>query len=165
MEMVLLDVGFETTHPMRKTRKLIHCCSNLPIGAAVCIAILFFLKLKGADEEIRKLSVRNKMKYLDPMGVVLLLGAVTSLLLALQWGGHRYSWASSQVIGLLVGFVLILLTFGIVQWKLDETATIPLRILRQRTILFGAIALFFTNWSNNVVRFPGLISLSGGFDG
>ena len=124
---------------------------NLPIGAVVFVLLFSFLKLKGADEDIRKLPLRKKLQYLDPLGVVLLLGGVTCLLLALQWGGHKYPWKSSQVIGLLFGFATQLLAFGVLQWKLGETATIPLRVLRQRTVLFGAIALFFTNWSNNVV--------------
>lgn len=126
-------------------------CSNLPIGAVVFCLIALFLHVDKPDEEMRKLPWKKQLSYLDPVGVILLLGGVTCLLIALQWGGNKYSWKSATIIGLLVGCATLLLAFGFVQWWLGEMATIPLRILRQRTILFGAIALFFTNWSNNVV--------------
>ena len=126
-------------------------CSNLPIGAVVFCLIALFLHVDKPDEEMRKLPWKKQLSYLDPVGVILLLGGVTCLLIALQWGGNKYPWKSATIIGLLVGCALLLLAFGFVQWWLGEMATIPLRILRQRTILFGAIALFFTNWSNNVV--------------
>ncbi len=40
---------------------------------------------------------------MDPVGTVLVMGAVISYLLALQYGGQTMPWRSSVVIGLLVG--------------------------------------------------------------
>jgi hypothetical protein len=69
---------------------------------------------------------------------------VACLLIALQWGGHTIPWKSSKVIGLFIGFGLLIIAFGLIQWRRGERATIPLRILRQRSILLGCIyvALF-----------------------
>ena len=90
--------------------------------------------------------------------MVLLLGAVCCLFLALQWGGNNYSWHSSRVIGLLVGFCLLLVAFCVLQWWLADKATIPLRILRQRTVSYGALARFFISMSSNIVRLQFLLS-------
>lgn len=42
-----------------------------------------------------------------------------------------------------MGAVLLLVAFGVVQWRKGEKATIPLRIFRQRSIFMGAVYLFF----------------------
>jgi uncharacterized membrane protein len=50
------------------------------------------------------------------VGTGLMLACVTCFIPAMQYAGQRYSWASSVVIGLLVGFVLILAV--LVAWEL-----------------------------------------------
>jgi hypothetical protein len=77
------------------------------------------------------------MLQLDPIGIVLILGAVICYILALQWGGLTLPWSSSTVIGLLVGFVLLLICFGIDQWFLGERAMLPKRLLKNRYIYQG----------------------------
>lgn len=109
------------------------------------------LRLKIKKDPIRDLTALEQLKYLDPAGIILLLGAVSCLFLALQWGGSRFSWSSIRIIGLLIGFGTLFITFGVLQWRLAEKATIPLRILRQRTVLFGALTLFFISMSSNIV--------------
>ncbi|KAF4554066.1 Efflux pump roqT-like protein 4 [Elsinoe fawcettii] len=123
---------------------------NLPIGGVVFFLLLFFLKLAEVDEPMRKLPIKEKLARLDPIGLITLLGGVSCLLIALQWGGSQYPWKSGQIIGLFVGCVVGLGAFIFGQWKLGDNATIPLRILRQRSILWGSLALFLLNWSNNV---------------
>lgn len=92
-----------------------------------------------------------KLKHTDPLGCFCFVAAVCCLLLALQWGGQSRPWNSSTIIGLLVGFGLLSCVFGYIQWKLGERATIPLRILRQRSILTGSGTLFFLGASTYVV--------------
>lgn len=149
--MVLLDVrcSFEPFGVLDHS-DLRH--SNLPIGALVFILVVLGLNPKVKREPIRDLWLRKKVQQLDPFGVILLLGAVCCLFLALQWGGNNYSWCSSKVIGLLVGFCLLLVPFFVLQWWLAEKATIPARILRHRTLSYGALALFFISMSSNIVR-------------
>lgn len=76
---------------------------------------------------------------MDGLGALTLIGGVTCLLLALQWGGQTSPWSSGRVIGLFAGFGVLLALFGLLQWRLGEHATIPLRILRQRSVLMGSI--------------------------
>ncbi|KAF8142615.1 major facilitator superfamily domain-containing protein [Mycena galopus ATCC 62051] len=52
----------------------------------------------------------------------------------LQWGGSKYVWKSARIIALFVVFgILISVFIGIQFWKQD-TATIPPRILKQRSM-------------------------------
>ena len=83
------------------------------------------------------------MLQLDPTGIVLILGAVICYILALQWGGVSLPWGSSTIIGLFVGFGLLLICFGINEWWLGERAMVPMRLLKNRYIYQG-MAYSFT---------------------
>ena len=65
------------------------------------------------------------------------------LLLALQWGGTIYAWNSSRIIGLFVGFGLMVIIFIVIQIKRGDKATLPLSVLKQRTIASAALFSFF----------------------
>lgn len=62
---------------------------------------------------------------------------VICLLLALQWGGTKYSWSNGRIIALFVVAGVLAITFGLIQVWQQENATIPPRILKQRTIGFA----------------------------
>ena len=125
--------------------------SNLPIGAAVFVLVLLALQQKGNQEPAKSLPLKDKLKHLDPLGIILLLGVVCCLFLALQWGGTKYNWNSSESIGLLVGFGVLFMAFCAVQSWLGDRGTIPPLLLKQHTVLFGALALFFISMSSNIV--------------
>jgi len=62
------------------------------------------------------------------------------LILALQWGGTKYAWNSARIIALLVICAVLCFAFMAIQvWK-KENATVPPRIIKQRSI---AAALWF----------------------
>ena len=61
------------------------------------------------------------------------------LLLALQWGGAEYAWSNSRIIGLFVGFGLLIAVFiGIQFWKGDQ-GTLPPRLFKNRYVLFAML--------------------------
>ena len=68
---------------------------------------------------------------------------IVCLLLALQWGGTEHAWNSSVIIGLFIGFGLLIIIFIIVQIKRGDNATLPISILRQRTVASAAIFQVF----------------------
>ncbi len=87
------------------------------------------------------MTVKEKIKQIDLLGAFFLITAITSLLLALQWGGTVYPWSDSKVWGCILSFGLLILVFCCIQVWLKERATMPPRILcKQRTV--GACALF-----------------------
>ncbi|KAL4977419.1 hypothetical protein BDW66DRAFT_150008 [Aspergillus desertorum] len=55
-------------------------------------------------------------------------------MLALQWGGSKYVWGNKRIIALLVVFGVLLIAYGAVQAWLPGTATIPPKVLMQRSI-------------------------------
>lgn len=114
---------------------------NLPIGAvAVVVMILFFTPPHRAKAD--KLSGMDKFKEFDLVGIAVLLPGIVSLLLALQWGGSKHKWGSPTIIGLLVCAFVLLAAFAVVQFWRGDKATIPPRIIKQRSIASGSIVAF-----------------------
>lgn len=55
-----------------------------------------------------------------------------------------------------MGVLLLTLVFGFVQWRKQGSATIPLKVLRQRSILMGACYLFFLEMAIYIVSLSGV---------
>ncbi len=116
---------------------------NLPIGGVSIAVILFILRLPVTNEHAGK-PILERIRQLDLIGASLLIPAIICLLLALQWGGNKYPWNNSRIIGLFVGFGLLVILFAISQVYIGEKATLPPKILKQRTVLASSLfALFF----------------------
>jgi hypothetical protein len=58
-----------------------------------------------------------------------MMGLIISYILALQYGGQTHPWKSSQVIGLLVGFVLLVAVFILWEIYQKERAMIVPRLV------------------------------------
>ena len=111
---------------------------NLPIGALTIAALCFFLHV---DESKKKKDVPflEKLKVLDPIGVMFFLPSIVCILLALQWGGTVYDWSEWREIVLLTFFAVLFVAFVIQQYLTGETtAMIPTRIIKQRSIIAGS---------------------------
>ncbi|KAK6501009.1 hypothetical protein TWF506_003765 [Arthrobotrys conoides] len=107
---------------------------NLPVGAVAFIIILLIIK---AHPMKKKLTIMEQIKQLDPIGTSIFLPSMICLLLALQWGGTEYAWSSGRIIALLVVFSVTIIAFiGVQIWKQEE-ATMPPRIVTQRSVAFG----------------------------
>jgi hypothetical protein len=89
-----------------------------------------------------KTSTKDKILQLDLIGTGLLIPGIICLLLALQWGGITYDWNSGRIIALLVLGAVLLIGFVVVQILLPETATVPPRIFKQRSVAAGVYATF-----------------------
>lgn len=59
--------------------------------------------------------------------------------MALQWGGTTYAWNDGRVVALLTVFALLLSGFITSQYWLGDIATVPPRIVSQRTIAFSSL--------------------------
>lgn len=116
---------------------------NLPFGGiAMLIVFIFF---KNPMREHVNMTLKDKLRELDVLGAFFLIGGVVCLLLALQWGGQTYAWGDSRVWGLLLGFGLLVIVFTAIQWYKKERATIPFRIIKQRTILSSCLFTAFVH--------------------
>lgn len=114
---------------------------NLPFGGLAIATVLFFFK--NPRREYTEKTFSQKIKEMDIPGAFFLISAIVCLLLALQWGGVWYPWTDSDVWGCLIGFGLLISTFIALQIRAGEHATIPPKILSQRTITASALSLAF----------------------
>ena len=115
---------------------------NLPIGGAAAVVVLFFFYLPAAAAP-PGIPLKQKLLHIDPVGFALVMGEITSFILALQYAGVSHAWNSSTVIGLLVGFGL--LTIAILAWEiwLGEYAMMLPRLYKQRSLSTSAPFQFF----------------------
>jgi EmrB/QacA subfamily drug resistance transporter len=113
---------------------------NVPLGAAALVITSSALRLPFARQE----------RSIDYPGVVLLTGAVSTLVLMTTWGGTEYEWGSPTIVGLGVASVVLTVVFLLVERRAEEPL-LPLRLfsnsvfsvtsaigLALGTIMFGA---------------------------
>ena len=84
------------------------------------------------------MTFMQKVKEMDILGAFVLISAVVCLLLALQWGGTTYPWHDSKIWGTLLGFGLLIILFIYLQYRRQDRATLPPRVLKQRTVCASA---------------------------
>jgi uncharacterized membrane protein len=82
----------------------------------------------------------EKVIQMDPVGIVLAMVSVICFILAFQYGGVTYAWDSSQVIGLMVGFAILLGALAV--WE-GEHVMLVLRLLKQRALWAPSTFQFF----------------------
>ncbi|KAL1853595.1 MFS sugar transporter [Diaporthe australafricana] len=115
---------------------------NLPIGAITVVVVVFFFQPPKGSSSVAPVSMnktwREILNEFDPVGTVLFMPAIVCLLLALQWGGTTYTWNSGRVIALFVVFGVLISAFLFIQWRQQDNATIPPRIIKMRTVWSGA---------------------------
>ncbi|MBB6303688.1 MDR family MFS transporter [Rhizobium leucaenae] len=111
---------------------------NIPLGL-VALAII--------NNPLKKLPVAGRAHRIDAVGAALLVAATALLLLALNWGGSRYSWLSSSIIGLLGSSVVLWIMFGL---RLRHTAEplISLEVLSNPVVRYGTLAMFTVQSAN-----------------
>lgn len=88
-------------------------------------------------------TLLEKLLQMDLIGTSLIMGAVISFILAMQWGGQTKAWNSADVVGLLVGFAVILIAFCILEWYQGERSMIAPRLIRDRTMAISSAYAFF----------------------
>lgn len=122
--------------------------------------LVVFLFFSNPERQYSHMSFKERIKEVDIIGAVFLICAIVCLLLALQWGGLVYPWKNSKVWGNLLGFGLIISVFiGIQIWQKDR-ATIPLRVMKQRTILVSCLFSAFLSMALYTYVFPVLSTFS-----
>lgn len=109
---------------------------TLPLACAT-IVLAFFLFEDFQNQEAAAMSFKQRLSELDLLGNLFFLPALTTLFIALGWAGTRYAWDSAIIISLLCTFALLLAAFAYIQHRRGDSATLPPRILKQRSVLAG----------------------------
>ncbi|TGJ86860.1 hypothetical protein E0Z10_g1867 [Xylaria hypoxylon] len=119
---------------------------NLPIGAITLVIIALFLpdpvRKQANPEKQANETFMQRLNKFDPIGTVIFLPAIISLLLALQWGGTTYPWSNGRIIGLFVVFGVLIIAFLYVQYRQGENATVPPRIMATRAVYSSSLFIF-----------------------
>ncbi|MRN53277.1 MDR family MFS transporter [Paenibacillus monticola] len=106
---------------------------NLPLGVVAFAMVVFFYKE----------SVEHSKQPIDWLGAGSLLGAVISLMFALELGGKQYAWDSSMILGLFAAFVVLALLFLYVETKVKEPI-ISFTLFKERLYAFSILCALFS---------------------
>ncbi|KAJ8062201.1 hypothetical protein OCU04_008754 [Sclerotinia nivalis] len=115
---------------------------NLPIGG-IAAAIILFLFTTPPNAVPAPATLKEKTLQMDLPGTFTIMASLVCFFLALQWGGQTKAWKSADVIGTLIGFVLLLVLFIAIQYFQGERGIIVSRLLKERTISIGMVYVFF----------------------
>jgi EmrB/QacA subfamily drug resistance transporter len=106
---------------------------NIPVGIlAMTIAYFALPNIKH--------DVRGKIDWL---GSIAIAGAVIPLILALVWGGSKYAWSSSTILGLFAAAAVMTVAF-IVAERFAQDPIIPLRLFKQPTFSLVSVVTVVT---------------------
>lgn len=112
---------------------------NLPFALLAAYFIWRFFRLPAPSAHSPAAHAR-----FDTPGAFLLGASVTTLTLALSWGGGTYPWTSLTIIGLLLG-TLVLFTGYALHSARQERPILNLRLLKDRGIAVASFAGFLTS--------------------
>ncbi|PVH91726.1 MFS general substrate transporter [Periconia macrospinosa] len=127
---------------------------NLPLGAATAGVVVLFARLpqtQAASAAKRNQSPWSFIQRLDLLGTALLMPWMVCLLLALEWGGTTYAWDNWRIILCLCLFAVLFLVWVYVQHVKGDAATLPLRIMKERSVSAGMLFMLGRSGSLFVV--------------
>ena len=127
-------------------------CFALPglLGMVTLIIMTVLLEDVQIPEQT---SLKQKVKELDIIGNLVFLPSLTCLFTALSLAGTKYPWNSPIIIAMFCLFAFLLTIFGIDQWLKGETATLPPRVLKNRSVLSALAYSLCCNSTMNVVEY------------
>lgn len=106
---------------------------NVPLGIVAILGIVLFLHE----------HLEHHQQKIDIGGAVLLVLSVCSLILALLEAGVRWAWGSPQIIGLLVGSVVLFVLFIWTEAKVKQPM-LPLGLMRRPVVAIANISALVT---------------------
>jgi MFS family permease len=119
---------------------------NLPIGFVAFLVLCWCLRdPPSLAQETAAIPMWQRLARIDWLSMTLLTSGFTLVLLALQWAGSVHPWSDPRVYGCLVGGGLALALYFAYQQYRGESAAIPYRVLRQRTVFFSAVFMLLMN--------------------
>ncbi len=103
---------------------------NIPLGL-----VAFFI----TSDRLRRLPRVGRPHKLDIAGALMLVFATTPFLLALSWGGVKFPWASTVVLGLFLVAIVFTLAF-VWRTRTAEEPLIPATVLGDQVVKTATMA-------------------------
>ncbi|KAI1866607.1 uncharacterized protein JN550_007460 [Neoarthrinium moseri] len=116
---------------------------NLCLFPVVTVAFLLNTIPEAEVKPHWRTVLGTAVKSLDLVGFMLISGGVLMFLLGLQYGGNKFAWDSSVVIGLIAGGAVTFLLFLAWEYHEGDSAMVPWAMLRSRIICSASITNFF----------------------
>jgi MFS family permease len=107
---------------------------NIPVGLAALVVTSMALKM----------PVVRRQHQIDYLGAAAIVGAVTCLLLYLDWRGNEYGWTEAGSLLLLAGTLFLTAAFVFVERRASEPI-IPLRLFRNQVFSIGIFSTSITS--------------------
>ena len=124
---------------------------SVPSGAATFLALLF--TLSDVQPITANQTWRQRLAEMDLLGTMVLIPCLTCLFVALSWAGTRCAWNSPTIVGLFCAFGVLLGLFAYEQYRKGETAALPPRILKNRSVLAGLTFSLCCNSAMSIVEY------------
>jgi EmrB/QacA subfamily drug resistance transporter len=109
---------------------------NIPIGIVALIVVAVVLPKTKAVER----------PTIDYAGIALLAGAATCIVLVTSFAGSVWAWDSWQVVAAIVGFVILVAGFILVEQRVREPV-MPLRLFRNSVFATSSIIGFVVGFA------------------
>jgi len=107
---------------------------NMPVGALAFGVVAWTLP---------KIRPESPDRRIDFLGAVTIAGSITTLLLALVWGGNEYPWNSSVIIGLFAGWGVLTALFCWAELRAAQPI-MPIQLFANRAFSVSVIAVFLS---------------------
>jgi Major Facilitator Superfamily len=103
---------------------------NLPLGGLAIALPLLFLHI----ETPKVIKLQEKVRQIDWVGNLLLVGSIVAILIPLSWADTRYPWSSWRIfVPLAIGFIAMIVFHGFEATRFCNNPTIPSRLFGNRT--------------------------------
>ncbi|KAI0128573.1 major facilitator superfamily domain-containing protein [Xylariales sp. AK1849] len=107
-------------------------CFTLQVPVSVVALFLGYLVIGDPQSKLHRSGFRETWRVVDFSGALLLVTAISVQLVGLSLGGNELPWGSPEVVCCLVGSVVLLALFLLVEARTSAIPVIPLRMLRGR---------------------------------
>jgi EmrB/QacA subfamily drug resistance transporter len=106
---------------------------NVPLGLAAAML---------SHQTLKRLPRHDRPHQIDLVGAALMMAAAVALMLALTWGGTRFSWGSPMIVGLVALSVALSAAFF---WWLARAPEpfLPIPVLKNPVMRMGTAATSF----------------------
>jgi len=94
-----------------------------------------------------KSSIKDKLKRLDLVGIIVFVGSITSFLFGLTAGGVLFPWTSPNVIVPLVVGIVGMVAFWSIEEYYAREPMMPMRVFKERTAMAG----FVGTWVHGII--------------
>ena len=122
----------------------------------------FLLPASDSAGEREHLTWTATLHKLDLVGTLFFVPSLAALFIAFNWAGIVYSWGDPKIIALFIVFGILLCAFVLDQIAKGDKAILPLRVLKNRSVIAGfifsiCVASSLTLWEYYAVRLIGYL--------